>query len=111
MSASVVVAKSAAWRRGTTQTSNGEGEAGLVLPDHPSPIPRLLAGEPAIRTLALANQIASGAADLLGNSMRYLGQVVQVETKVVGPSACLSSPVLDDLEILCLLYTSPSPRD
>jgi hypothetical protein len=34
--------------------------------------------------------------------MRYLGQVVQVETKVVGPSACLSSPVLDDLEILGL---------
>src|SRR5450756_1902436 len=52
-----------------------EGHAGLVLPDHPSLVPRLLAGEPAIRTLTLANQIASGTADLLGNSMRYLGPV------------------------------------
>src|SRR5664279_1438887 len=68
-----------------------EGHAGLVLPDQPRPVLRLLAGEPAIRTLTLADHVASGSADLLGNSVRYLWQVVQVETKVISTSAGLGS--------------------
>ena len=107
--ASVARPKSASWRRGTIQTSNGEREAygakatlDVVLPDEPVGPPRFVADEPAERALPLADDEAGRAAQLLGDPVRDLGQVVQVEAQVVGPRAGLGAPVLDDLEVVGL---------
>ena len=53
---------------------------------------RLLANEPAARALPLADHEARRAAELLGDPVRDLGQVVQVEAQVVGPRAGLRRP-------------------
>ena len=60
----------------------------------------LLPHEPAVRALAFADQEPRGAAELLGDPVRDLGQVVQVEAQVVGPGAGLGAPVLHDLQVL-----------
>ena len=75
----------------------GEGHAVGVLPDEPIRPPRLLADEPAERALPFADDEARRPAELLGDPVRDLGQVVQVEAQVVGPRAGLDAPVLDDL--------------
>ena len=106
-SASEAREKSASWRRGTTHTSNGDREAygregdGVVVgvQEVVGP-PDLLAHEPAVRALALADQEARRAAQLLGDPVRDLRQVVEVEAQVVRPGARLRAPVLDDLEVL-----------
>src|ERR1035437_2937161 len=61
---------------GRTRGVRGEGDAGLVLPDHPRPVARLLADEAAVRALALADHEARGPTYLLRNPMRDLRQVV-----------------------------------
>ena len=105
-SASVASPKSAAWRRGTTQTSNGERDANGAnataassSQTSRSPQAWLVADEPAERALALADDEPGGATDLLGDAVRDLGQVVQVEAQVVRPGAGLGAPVLDDLDV------------
>ena len=79
-----------------------EGHARVVLPDEPVRPPRFVAHEPAERALALADDEPRRAAELLGDPVRDLGQVVQVEAQVVGPGARLGAPVLDDLEVVGL---------
>ena len=79
-----------------------ERDAGVVFPDEPIRAPRLVADQPAERALALADHEPRGAAELLGDPMRDLRQVVQVQAQVVRPRACLRAPVLDDLEVLGL---------
>ena len=64
--------------------------------------PDLVADEPAARALALADDEPGRAAELLGDPVRDLRQVVQVEAEVVGPGAGLGAPVLDDLEVVGL---------
>ena len=59
----------------------------------------LVAHEAAVRALALADQEARRAAQLLGDPVRDLRQVVQVEAQVVGAGAGLRAPVLEDLEV------------
>ena len=60
----------------------------------------LLAHQPAVRALPLADEEARRAAQLLGDPVRDLRQVVEVEAQVVGPGAGLGAPVLDDLQVL-----------
>src|ERR1035437_8772398 len=80
----------------------GEGDALGVLPDEARLDARLLPRKPTIRALALPDHAAGSATDLLGNAMRDLRQVVQVEAEVVGPGPGLRAPVLHDLEIFGL---------
>ena len=77
----------------------GERDRRVVLPDEPLAEPRLVADEPAERALALADHEPGRAADLLGDPVRDLGQVVQVEAQVVRPGSGLGAPVLDDLDV------------
>ena len=79
-----------------------ERDARVVLPDQPVRPSRLVANEAAVRTLALADDEARRATELLRDPVRDLGQVVQVEAQVIGPRARLRAPVLDDLEIVGL---------
>ena len=93
--------------RGTTHTSNGErdaygreGDRVIVLVQEVVRAPDLLAHQPAVRALALADEEPRRAAQLLRDPVRDLRQVVEVEAQVVGPGARLRAPVLDDLEVL-----------
>ena len=79
-----------------------ERDARVVLPDQAVGPPRFVADEAAERALAFADDEAGSAAHLLGDPVRDLGQVVQVEAEVVGPGAGLGAPVLDDLEVVGL---------
>ena len=107
--------KSASWRRGTIQTSNGEREAyganatlSCILPDEPVRSARLVSDEAAERALAFADHEPSRTTQLLGDAVRDLGQVVEVEAQVVRPRSGLRAPVLDDVEVLGLGVVSGS---
>ena len=79
-----------------------ERDAVVVLPDQAVRSRGLLADEPAERALPFADDEARRAAQLLGDPVRDLGQVVQVQAQVVRPGAGLRAPVLDDLEVVGL---------
>ena len=51
----------------------GEGDVGVVLPDHARPDLRLLADESAVRALPFADHVACRPADLLGDAVVGLG--------------------------------------
>ena len=74
----------------------------MVLPDEPVRPAGFVADEPAERALPFADDEPGRAAHLLGDPVRDLRQVVQVEAQVVGPGAGLGAPVLDDLEVVGL---------
>src|SRR5882672_11445580 len=80
----------------------GEGNGRVVLPDEPLRPVRLVPDEAAPWALPLADDIASRPAELLGDAVRDLRQVVQVEAQVVGSRARLGAPVLDHLEMIRL---------
>ena len=80
----------------------GERDRVVVLPDEAVRTAWLVTDEAAPRALALADHEPRGAAELLRDPVRDLGQVVQVEAEVVRPGAGLAAPVLDDLEVLGL---------
>src|SRR5919109_4537562 len=80
----------------------GERHARVVLPDEPIGTDGLVADEPAVRALPFADDEARGATELLGDAVRYLRQVIQVEAQMVRPRTRLRAPVLDDGEVLGL---------
>ena len=79
-----------------------EGHARVVLPDEPVGPARFVADESAERALAFADDEPGGAAELLGDPVRDLGQVVEVEAEVIRAGAGLGAPVLDDLQVVRL---------
>ena len=94
--------KSASWRRGTIQTSNGERDANgaNATVESSSQTSRsgrlgLVAHEAAPRALTFPDDEPGRAAQLLRDPVRDLGQVVQIQAEVVRPGAGLGAPVLD----------------
>ena len=108
-SASVARPKSASWRRGTIQTSNGERDAnGANATEWSSSQRKRVPRSASTRTARQYGHSRSrmtkraAPADLLGHLVRDLGQVVQVQAEVVRARARLAAPVLQDLEVLGL---------
>src|ERR1035437_5362831 len=90
------------WRSGRIR---GESHALLVLPDEARLGPSLFPRKPAIRALAFADHAAGSATDLLGDAMRDLRQVVEIQAEVIGPGSGLRAPVLHHLQVLGLAHS------
>ena len=80
-----------------------EGHAVHVLPDEAIACPGGIPHETAVRTLALANDETRRATQFLGDPVRDLRQVVELEAEVVRAGSGLGAPVLDDLEMIGLI--------
>ena len=109
--------KSASWRRGTIQTSNGERDANGAKATVSSSCQTRRSGRRGSSRTSRhhghsPSRITNRAAppELLGDPVRDLGQVVEVEAEVVGPGARLGAPVLDELEVVGLARRARARR-